>query len=332
MQTEQPHPPTTQGPLGRSVVTGCAGFVGSHLAEALLKEGQTVVGVDVFNDNYSRGLKISNLRHLTEWDSFEFVPIDLAQGDLAGVVAESDVVYHLAGEPGVRSSWGDRYETYLRNNLRATQQLLESIKSMPDVRFVYASSSSVYGDSETMPTSESETLRPLSPYGQTKAAMELLCDLYRKSHGVDAVGLRYFTVYGPRQRPDMAFHRFCRAAINGEPIAVFGDGLQTRDFTFVSDVVAATRAAGHMPVVDHLFNIGGGSPASVRDALSIIEALAEKPLDVTYGEVERGDVRDTAANTTLARTQLAFDPRIGLEEGLAAEFAWVREAIASNLI
>ena len=328
-----PTPADTSRPsASRALVTGCAGFIGSQLVESLLADGIAVVGIDCFNDNYSRALKLSNLRHLSEWDAFEFVPIDLARGDLADIVGECDVVYHLAAEPGVRSSWGARYENYLRNNVLATQHLLETVKERPDVRFVYASSSSVYGDSAVMPTHEDVVLRPLSPYGQTKASMELLCELYRLSHGVDTVGLRYFTVYGPRQRPDMAFHRFCRAALTGAPITVFGDGHQTRDFTFVADIVAATRAAARAPLTHRVLNVGGGSPASIREAIDIIGSLLGRPIDVTYTDPERGDVRDTAADATRARNELGFSPSVSLPEGLAAELSWLQTLVEDGTL
>jgi nucleoside-diphosphate-sugar epimerase len=310
---------------GRHVlVTGCAGFIGSHLAESLLTDGADVIGIDCFNDNYGRREKLLNLRHLTSWDGFEFTPIDLARGALEDVVGECDLVLHLAAEPGVRTSWGTRYEQYLRNNVLATQHLLEALRATPETRFVYASSSSVYGDCEQRPTPETATLRPRSPYGQTKAAMEHLCNLYRMSFGLDTVGLRYFTVFGPRQRPDMAFHRICLAALGGDEFTVFGDGRQTRDFTYVADVVAATRAAALAAVGEQrLFNIGGGTPASLREAIDIISAAAPRPVRVRYEEPERGDVRDTAADTTLARDLLGFAPTVSLADGLAAELEWL---------
>jgi nucleoside-diphosphate-sugar epimerase len=311
-----------------ALVTGCAGFIGSQLVDSLLADGQSVIGIDCFNDNYSRSLKLRNLRHLVDWDAFEFVPIDLSRGDLLDIAAQCDVVYHLAAEPGVRSSWGERYEQYVRNNVLATQHVLEAVKELPGVRFVYASSSSVYGDSEDMPTHEGSALRPLSPYGQTKASMEFLCELYRMSYGVDAVGLRYFTVYGPRQRPDMAFHRFCRSALRGESITVFGDGRQTRDFTYVADVVAATRAAAEASLGDdRVFNVGGGSPASIREVIDMIGSLSGRTVDVTYSAPERGDVRDTAADTARAREQLGFAPSVALREGLTEEFSWVQKLV-----
>lgn len=308
----------------RVLVTGCAGFIGSHLAESLLDDRLEVVGIDCFNDNYGRREKLRNLRHLMSWDEFEFTPIDLARGALDEVVGDCDLIFHLAAEPGVRTSWGARYEQYLRNNVLATQHLLEALRATPETRFVFASSSSVYGDSEVRPTPESAVLRPRSPYGQTKAAMEYLCDLYRANFGLDTVGLRYFTVFGPRQRPDMAFHRICRAAIEGSEFTVFGDGRQTRDFSFVDDIVASTRAAAAAELgEDRVFNIGGGSPASLRDAIDLISGLATRSLNIRYEEAERGDVRDTAADTTLAREVLGYAPTGTLRGGLEAEFRWM---------
>ena len=315
----------------RALVTGCAGFIGSHLTEALLADGLQVLGIDCFNDNYQRPPKLQNLNHQAkDWDHFEFVPIDLSLGDLDEIVAEADVVFHLAAEPGVRASWGARFERYVRNNVIATQHLLEALQASPGKRFVYASSSSIYGDAETFPTPETVTPRPLSPYGMTKLSGEHLCRLYAANHGLYTVALRYFTVYGPRQRPDMAFHLFCRAAIEGEPITVFGDGRQTRDFTFVDDIVAGTRAASSADVEPgSVFNLGGGSQTSVRETLDIIAGLAGRELDVTYAEKEHGDVRNTSADTSAARTQLGFDPQTSLEQGLAAEFEWMREFLGS---
>src|SRR5919198_2279749 len=193
----------------RALVTGCAGFIGSHLTESLLEDGVEVVGVDCFNDNYARPQKLKNLDRATEWRNFEFVPIDLARGDLHDLVGEVDTVFHLAAEPGVRASWGDRFELYVRNNVLATQQLLEAASRSPDNRFVFASSSSIYGEAEHFPTPESVTPKPFSPYGVTKLGAEHLCQAYNRNHGVDVVTLRYFSVYGPRQRPDMGFHKFC---------------------------------------------------------------------------------------------------------------------------
>lgn len=310
----------------RALVTGAAGFIGSHLAEALLGTGMEVRGVDCFNDNYGRSQKLQNLRHLSAWENFEFVPVDLARGSVRHLTDDCELVFHLAAEPGVRTSWGDRYEQYLRNNVLATQHLLEAIRGSPAIRFVYASSSSVYGETRVRPTPESEMPHPRSPYGQTKLAMEHLCELYHDNFGVDVIGLRYFTVYGPRQRPDMAFHRVCAALLEQQPFVVFGDGRQTRDFTYVGDIVAATLAAA---VCDsngqRIVNLGGGSPASLTDAVRLVEELAGRSLEVRYVKSEHGDVRDTAADTTLAQQMLSFAPQVGLASGLERQFKWLLE-------
>jgi nucleoside-diphosphate-sugar epimerase len=306
------------------LVTGCAGFIGSHLAESLLEDGIDVIGVDCFNANYGRRDKLRNLERALDWDGFEFVPIDLSRGDLGDLVAECDVVYHLAAEPGVRHSWGSRFESYLRNNVLATQLLLDAMRPWPEKRIVYASSSSIYGEAERMPTSEATIPRPVSPYGATKLSGEHLCQLYRANYGLDSVALRYFSVYGPRQRPDMAFNIFCRAAIGDQPIEVFGDGTQTRDFTYVSDVVAATRAASTADDVSGaVFNVGGGSQIALAAALQLLAEVAGKPLDVRHLPAQEGDVRDTSADTAAARQRLAYRPKVSFEEGLRAEFEWM---------
>jgi UDP-glucuronate 4-epimerase len=307
-----------------ALVTGCAGFIGSHLAESLLEDGIPVVGVDCFNANYGRKDKLRNLERAREWDGFEFVPIDLSRGDLSGLVAECDVIFHLAAEPGVRESWGQRFESYMRNNILATQLLLDALKPWPEKRLVYASSSSIYGNAERLPTPEDVIPQPMSPYGTTKLAGEHLCQVYEANYGIESVRLRYFTVYGPRQRPDMAFHRFCLAAIEGSSIEVFGDGRQTRDFTFVSDVVAATRAASVAPdVAGKVFNVGGGSRVAVNDALAQVADLAGRELDVRYVGRRSGDATDTGADTSRAQSILGYQPAVAFEEGLRAEFAWL---------
>jgi UDP-glucuronate 4-epimerase len=310
----------------RALVTGCAGFIGSHLTESLLEDGAEVVGVDCFNDNYGRPEKLRNLERAREWSNFEFVPIDLARGQLHDLVGEVEIVFHLAAEPGVRSSWGDRFELYVRNNVLATQHLLEAASNSPDRRVVYASSSSIYGEAERFPTPEAVTPKPFSPYGVTKLSAEHLCQAYHRNYGVSMVMLRYFSVYGPRQRPDMGFFRFCRAAARKEPITVYGDGAQTRDFTFVSDIVRATRAAGERPDLSGLvLNIGGGAQVSVNEALEFIGELAGYPLDVTHGERVRGDVRDTCADTQLSRVHLGFTSETEWRDGLEAQWAWTVE-------
>jgi nucleoside-diphosphate-sugar epimerase len=310
--------------LTKALVTGCAGFIGSHLTESLLEDGHAVLGVDCFNDNYRRADKRANLRRAGEHRDFRLVEADLVETDARALIEECDVVYHLAGEPGVRGSWGQRFDRYTHHNVAATQRLLEAARAVPGRRVVYASSSSVYGDAMDLPTREDATPQPLSPYGVTKLAAEHMCVLYEEEHGVDTIALRYFSVYGPRQRPDMAFRRFCEAVLAGRPIELYGNGSQTRDFTYVADIVAATRAAGEGRATG-VFNVGGGSRISLNRALEVLAGVAGRPLDVRRGERESGDVQDTGADISRARAQLGFAPSTSVEEGLAAEFEWVRE-------
>jgi UDP-glucuronate 4-epimerase len=310
-----------------ALVTGCAGFIGSHLTESLLSDGCQVTGIDCFNENYARRDKLTNLERSMEWDGFGFVPIDLARGDLRELVEECDVVFHLAAEPGVRPSWGDRFEQYARNNILATQHLLEAARFSPQRRFVYASSSSIYGHAEQMPTPEDVTPQPFSPYGVTKLAGEHLCRLYHNNHGLDAVCLRYFSVYGPRQRPDMAFASFCKGIIEGERITIFGDGTQTRDFTFVGDVVSATRAAAEIDGIHgEIFNIGGGTQSGLNEALELIQSLLGRNALTDYQSQQLGDVRHTSADTSRARDLLGFVPQVALEQGLSLQVDWARSA------
>jgi nucleoside-diphosphate-sugar epimerase len=317
----------------RCLVTGCAGFIGSHLTEALLADGVSVLGIDCFNDNYGRDRKLQNLDHARQWESFEFIPLDLARGELRDVVEEVDAIVHLAAEPGVRSSWGPRFDWYLRNNVVATQQLLEAARDFSEKRLVYASSSSVYGQAEAFPTPESAVPTPISPYGVTKLTAEHLCHTYHVNHGVDAVSLRFFSVYGPRQRPDMAFDAFCRAAIEGRPITVYGDGLQSRDFTFVDDIVGGVRSALALPDIGGgVYNLGGGSQIGLRDAIAILSKVSGRRIDVHHLPREHGDVRDTGADISLAGAELGYRPRTTLEHGLQQQFEWVAATYDDRLV
>lgn len=314
----------------RALVTGCAGFIGSHLTEHLLAQGLDVLGVDCFNENYGRREKLRNLEVARDWDAFEFVPVDLSRGDLGDLVAEVDVVFHLAAEPGVRASWGDEFERYVRNNVLATQQLLEAVRARPDKRFVYASSSSVYGQAERFPTPESAVPHPLSPYGVTKLAAEHMTLLYHANYGVDATALRFFSVYGPRQRPDMAFNIFCRAALANEAMTIFGDGRQTRDFTYVGDVVTAlTLASSADRARGRIYNVGGGSQVGLRETIDLLSDLVGSRLRVAHSEQQLGDVRDTGADTSRAQRELGFTAHVDLRTGLGRQLAWVQESLAS---
>jgi UDP-glucuronate 4-epimerase len=313
--------------VSRALVTGCAGFIGSHLAESLLADGYEVLGIDCLNPNYDAADKWANMALAHEYDAFTFVEADLAMADVEALLVDCEAVFHLAAEPGVRASWGHRFDRYVHNNVTATQRLLEACSAELGRRVVYASSSSVYGDAERLPTREDAIPRPLSPYGVTKLAAEHLCGLYHAEHGVEAVALRYFSVYGPRQRPDMAFRRFCEAAIDRRPIEIFGHGRQTRDFTFVADVVAATRAAAAVAGVGgEVFNVGGGTRVSLDSTIERLGAIAGRPLDVRRSPREDGDVLHTGADISRARALLGYEPSTTLEDGLRAECEWVLAA------
>jgi UDP-glucose 4-epimerase len=304
-------------------VTGAAGFIGSHLAGALLDRGFEVTGLDCFADYYARAIKESNLAASRGRQGFRFIEDTVQQVDLPALLENTTHVFHLAAQAGVRKSWGRDFRHYTENNVEASQRLLEACVGLPIHRFVYASSSSVYGDTVSIPMREDGLPQPVSPYGVTKLAAEQLCHLYCVNHGVPTTSVRYFTVYGPRQRPDMAFHRFIRAAISDQPITLYGDGEQTRDFTYVSDAVAATMLAGEKGVVARAYNVGGGSRVSINHVLEIIERLVGRPLNVRREAAQKGDMRDTFADTTLARTDLGFVPAVTLEEGLEAEYRWL---------
>jgi UDP-glucose 4-epimerase len=312
----------------RALVTGAAGFIGSHLSEALLERGADVAGLDCFTDYYPRAIKESNLAGLRQHPRFQFVEGSLQEADLAALLDGRTHVFHLAAQAGVRKSWGRDFETYTSHNVDGTQRLLEAIKERDVQRVIYASSSSVYGDHVSIPMIEASLLQPVSPYGVTKLAAEHLCYLYFTNYGVPTVSLRYFTVYGPRQRPDMGFHRFIRAALTDQPIAIYGDGEQTRDFTFVADAVAATMAAGDRGTPGAVYNIGGGSRVSINQVLALIGKITGRTLHLHHEPPQKGDMRDTFADTTRARTDLGFSPSKSLESGLAAESEWLRRLLA----
>ncbi|GMV22100.1 MAG: NAD-dependent epimerase/dehydratase family protein [Vicinamibacterales bacterium] len=306
------------------LVTGVAGFIGSTLAEALIRRGETVVGIDCFTDYYGRDVKERNLAWLRQQPGFRFVESPLQTVDLDDLLSGVTHVFHLAAQAGVRKSWGSDFLTYTTHNVDATQRLLEAVKERALTRFVYASSSSVYGDAVAIPMREDAMVQPLSPYGVTKLAAEHLCLLYTANYGVPTVSLRFFTVYGPRQRPDMGFHRFMRAALDQAPITLYGDGEQTRDFTFVDDIVAALIAAGDRGPAGGVYNIGGGSRVSINAVLDQIAQIAGHPLDIRREAAQKGDMRDTFADTSRARADLGFAPSTSLAAGLRAEFDWLK--------
>ena len=307
----------------RALVTGVAGFIGSTLAERLLKDGADVVGLDCFTDYYPRPMKERNLTALTGHSRFTLVESSIHQADLAALLTDRTHVFHLAAQAGVRKSWGRDFAVYTVNNIEATQIVLEACAKVTLERIVYASSSSVYGDNTPMPMREDARLEPVSPYGVSKLAAEQLCYLYHVNHRLPTVSLRYFTVYGPRQRPDMGFHKFLRASMLNEPITVYGDGLQTRDFTFVADAVSATIAAATGGRPGRVYNIGGGSRVSINQVLKMIARISGRRPLITVDPAQKGDMRHTYADTRLARAELGFEPKVGLEEGLAAEHKWL---------
>ena len=304
----------------RYVVTGAAGFVGSHLAEALEAAGHEVVGLDCFTDYYDPALKEENARGL------EVRRVDLAEDELD--LDGCDGVFHLAGQPGVRASFTD-FPAYLSRNVLATQRVFEAAAAR-ELRVVFASSSSVYGDAERYPTAEETVPHPISPYGITKLACENLEQAYAKSVGLDAVTLRYFTVYGPRQRPDMAFTRIVTALAEGRPFDLYGDGSISRGFTYVADVVTATIAGMERAPTGAVYNVGGGTETSMRDAIALTERIAGRRLDVRTAPVASGDVRRTAADTTRIRAELGWEPTVGLEQGLRAQWLWASARVAAR--
>ena len=307
----------------KALVTGAAGFIGSHLSERLTAAGIPVVGLDCFTDYYARQEKEQHLDNLRGRSDFTLVETSIAQANLPALLDGVTHVFHLAAQAGVRKSWGRDFRVYTENNVDATQVLLEACTGRPIERFVYASSSSVYGDDVAIPMREDARPQPVSPYGVTKLAGEQLCHLYYVNHGLPTVSVRYFTVYGPRQRPDMAFRRFLQAAATDAPIVQYGDGRQTRDFTYVADAVTATMAAATRGKPGGVYNIGGGSRVELVDIFDLIRRLTGRTLRIDRQEPQRGDMRDTYADTTRAKTDLGFAPTVTLEQGLHAEYDWM---------
>jgi UDP-glucose 4-epimerase len=296
----------------KALVTGCAGFIGSHLVDRLLSLGYEVTGIDCFTDYYPREIKESNIHDARNHPRFTFIEKDIME---MNEFPEVDYVFHEAAQAGVRASWGSSFSIYTRNNIEVTQRLLEYYKERKLRKFVYASSSSVYGDAP-LPMREDMRPQPVSPYGVSKLAAEHLCYLYWKNFNVPAISLRYFTVYGPRQRPDMGIYKFVSAIRNGTPITIYGEGTQTRDFTFVSDAIDANLLAAQYPEHGGAFNIGGGNRISVNDLIKVIEKAGEKRAIIRHIEFQKGDALDTLADTTKARKQLGWQPRVGITEGI----------------
>ena len=315
---------------GKVVVTGAAGFIGSHLCERLLADGHEVVGIDSFSDYYDRKRKQRNLQEASADKNFTLEEVDIADGDVKTVLRGASVVFHLAGQPGVRPSWGPHFDRYVHDNILATQKLLEALRDVELERFVFASSSSVYGSAEMFPTKESALPRPISPYGMTKLAAEHLAFVYMRNFGLPVTSLRYFTVYGPRQRPDMAFDRFMAALAGHRDIEILGDGEQTRDFTYISDAVGATVKATSADVIGQVINLGGGSRVTVNRVIDTLEDITGIKPRRTHLPAAPGDPRHEGASINLARERLAWEPRVSLREGLTRQWAWLQETREAN--
>ena len=309
--------------MSRFVVTGAAGFIGSHLAEALLAAGHDVRGVDSFTDYYDPALKEENAAGL------DVVRADLAEEPLDALVADADGVFHLAAQPGVRASFGAEFPHYLSRNVLASQRVFDAA-ARAGVRVVFASSSSVYGDAERYPTAEDAEPRPISPYGITKVACEHLAHAYAGRDALDVVVLRYFTVYGPRQRPDMAFTRLLTALAEGDAFELYGDGSVSRGFTYVGDVVDATIAAMGRGRAGRVYNVGGATEASLREVIALAERIAGRELEVVHRSPVGGDPRRTSADTTRVREELGWSPRVSLEQGLRAQWEWASARVAAR--
>ena len=314
-----------------ALVTGAAGFIGSSLSERLEADGHRVTAVDCLTPHYDPAQKRSNLDALSRLPGCAIVEADLRTTDLAPLLDGVDVVFHQSGQPGVRSSWDSGFPSYLEHNILVTQRLLEAVRGLPLKRLVFASSSSVYGNAPAYPTSEADLPRPQSPYGVTKLAAEHLCTLYARNWDVPTVSLRYFTVYGPRQRPDMAIHRLFEAALSGEPFPLYGDGAQVRDFTFVDDVVEANllAATGSVPP-GSVVNVSGGSATTLMEVVRIVGELTEGPVELVRYPPQPGDVERTGGSTDRATQLLGWEPRVRLPEGLAAQLAWHKERRAAK--
>ena len=310
------------------LITGVAGFIGSNLADALVKKGYFVRGIDSFEKNYEEALKRNNIKHLLKKNNFSFSEENLLKVDLEEQLDGVEYIFHQAGQPGVRSSWGKEFKIYLENNVWATQKLLESVKGKRIKKMIFASSSSVYGNAERFPTTEKNLPYPISPYGVTKLAAEQLCLLYWKNYQVPVVALRYFTVYGPRQRPDLFFHKLIKAALCGGTIEIYGDGKQTRSYTYIDDVVDANILAMGMDVTGQVMNIGGGARVSVNEAIELVEKISGRSIKKSYVDPKKGDVKHTCASIKKARAMLGYYPKTRIKKGLLSQFEWMKKNIS----
>lgn len=311
----------------KALVTGCAGFIGSSLTDQLLAEGFSVIGMDCFTEYYPIGTKKRNLQTALKNKNFSLLECDILD---MKQFPDVDYVYHEAAQAGVRASWGESFEVYTRNNILATQKLLEYYKEKPIKKFIFASSSSIYGDAYELPVREDILKKPISPYGVTKLAAENLCYLYHKNYGLPAISLRYFTVYGPRQRPDMGIHKFIKAALTGSEINIYGDGNQTRDFTYISDVVKANIQAAKSESNWACLNIGGGSRITINDLMKIIEKAVGNKVNLKYIQNQKGDVKHTYADVSLANELVGYSPQVGIEAGIEKHVDFLKKGSMNN--
>ena len=311
----------------RVLVTGVSGFIGSSLSEKLLDEGFQVIGVDSFFDYYPRKIKEKNLFNSLNYSDFEFVEADILEIDWNNILSNVEGVFHQAALAGVRASWGQKFDQYVQNNILGTQRLLEACKDKSLKKIVYASSSSVYGDTDELPIKETSQTNPVSPYGVTKLSAEHLASLYYKGYGVPTVSLRYFTVYGPRQRPDMAFHKFITAIMNGDQIEIYGNGEQTRDFTYIDDAVQANIQAFKDGKAGEVYNIGGGSRIKLIDTIRIIEKIVGEKANLVYTEPQRGDARHTFSDVSKAEADFEYSPMTDVKFGLEKHYEWLKKNI-----
>lgn len=308
------------------LLTGIAGFIGSTLSERLLESGYEIIGLDSFTPYYSKEQKLSNLQRSLRYKDCEFIEGDLLEVDLAVLLGRVDAVLHLAAQPGVRPSWS-QFNVYVQNNILATKRLLDEAAKVGIQKFVFASSSSVYGDAESYPTIEGVSPKPVSPYGVTKDTCEKLCHVYHKTYSIPVAMLRFFTVYGPRQRPDMAFHNFIESMLAGKRITIYGDGNQMRDFTYVGDIVEGIVSALETDLEEEALNLGSGRPVRLMDVIKILQTQTASKSEIVYAEKQKGDATKTFADIRKAETLLDFHPDTGLNEGLAAQIAWHRERL-----
>ncbi|MFC2170080.1 NAD-dependent epimerase/dehydratase family protein [Acidobacteriota bacterium] len=311
------------------LITGAAGFIGSHLCRRLLNEGFDVIGVDSFNGYYPKWIKEKNILPFLKDKKFKLIAQDLNNLDLENVLKKTDYVFHLAAQAGVRTSWGKAFSAYTKNNVDATQKILEAVKNSRIKKFIFASSSSVYGHCPEIPMSETSPLIPFSPYGVTKLAAEHLCFLYHNNFEAPTVSLRFFTVYGPGQRPDMAFHRFFKAIAEGKNISVYGNGKQTRDFTFIDDIIEASFVSIEKGKVGEAYNIGGGSRNELGNILQLIEKVCQRKIKIQWETRQKGDVLHTYANIDKAKKDLDYSPQTQLQDGLEKEWESIQKLYSS---